>query len=467
MRTLRRPWLFFGAVSLLALTAACSGNLAGRNDNANTQASTVAETPDAIAEAAVITTGQIALKAAANNLYVSTGGTSNGLLKPNATATGATEKFAIQTNADGTVSLKSLANNLFVSIDNTAGGPLMANRPSVDTWEKFQLVSNTDGTVSFKSIITNGYVCAENGGASTLIANRGAIAGWEKFTTVAITGPVTTKSAKRGVAYDLRTAPDLSALKSGVSWWYNWGVGTSAPGGFTSSYGMDYVPMSWNGNNIANNGAVEAYLVAHPECKYLLVINEPNLADQANKTIAEVVTLWPQIEAIAQRHGVKIVGPALNWGTVNTVANPADPIAWLDGFFSQYRTKYSREPQVDAIAIHWYDYGLVGSGTGFLDSPTKLPKYGKKIWVTEFSNWHVGDGTAAIDTVAKQKEQMRQWVSWMETHAIVERYAWFTGRQPGNPHYISLFQNYGLGSAQGDGVLSELGQYYVSLPVGQ
>jgi len=230
---------------------------------------------------------------------------------------------------------------------------------------------------------------------------------------------------------------------------------------------MDYIPMSWNGNNIGIGGDVDKYLTDHPECRYLLVMNEPNFWDQANKTIAEVVALWPQIEAMAQKHGVKIVGPALNWGTVNSAANPSNPITWLDGFFAQFRARYGREPQVDALAFHWYDYGLVGSGTGFLDDPTKLPKYGKKIWVTEFANWHTALDGAQIDSVAKQKEQMRQWVSWMETHDIVERYAWFTGRQPGNPCFISIFQNYGLDASKGDGALSELGTYYVNLPVGQ
>lgn len=279
--------------------------------------------------------------------------------------------------------------------------------------------------------------------------------------------PPATKSAKRGIAYDLRTAADFAALKGGVSWWYNWGVGSNGPSGAPAAYGMAYIPMSWNGNNLAAGGQVDGYLAAHPEARYLLVINEPNLADQADLAVADVVALWPSLEALAQKHGVKIVGPALNWGTVNTTQNPADPIEWLDAFFSQYRTRYGKEPQVDALAFHWYDYGLVGGGTGFLDDPTKLPRYGKKIWVTEFANWHTKADGAQIDTVAKQKEQMRQWVSFMETHDIVERYAWFTGRWPGNPCFISLFQNTGLSAAQGDGVLSELGRYYLDLPAGK
>ena len=342
----------------------------------------------------------------------------------------------------------------YLSADLNAGATQLGNViiPNTGGWQTWQTVTQT------VTLPAGSYNFGINAGSGGYNLNWFSITGG---------GVAPTKSAKRGIAYDLQTSADLSALKSGVSWWYNWGAGTNAPAGYSSTYGMDYVPMSWNGNNIAIGGTVDTYLTAHPECKYLLVINEPNLADQSNLSLAQAVSMWPQIETLAQKHGVKIVGPAMNWGTVNTTANPANPITWLDGFFSLFQSTYGRQPQVDAIAFHWYDYGLVGGGTGFLDDPTKLPKYGKKIWVTEFANWHATVDGAQIDTVAKQKAQMQQWVSWMETHDLVERYSWFTGRQPNNPCFVSIFQNYNLGAAQGDGVLGELGQYYVSLPVGQ
>lgn len=341
-------------------------------------------------------------------------------------------------------------NGVYLSSDLNGGATQLGtvNVPNTGGWQAWTTVTQTvnlpAGNLNF----------GINGGSGGFNLN------W--FMITSKDNPPPQKSAKRGLAYDLQTPADLGALKNGVSWWYNWGVGTNAPANAASTYGMDYIPMSWNGNNVAMGGPMDSYLTAHPECKYLLVINEPNLGDQANLTIAQVVALWPQIEAVAQKHGVKIVGPAMNWGTMNTAANPADPIAWLDGFFAQFQAKFGRQPQVDALAFHWYDYGLVGGGTGFLDDPKKLPKYGKKVWVTEFSNWN-----AQISTTAQQKAQMQQWVSWMETHDIVERYAWFTGRLVGNAHADSIFQNSSQGAPQGDGVLSELGQYYVSLPVGQ
>jgi hypothetical protein len=76
--------------------------------------------------------------------------------------------------------------------------------------------------------------------------------------------------------------------------------------------------------------------------------------------------------------------------------------------------------------------------------------------VTEFANWHNGDGSAQIDTVAKQKAQMTEMVNVLENRADVVRYAWFTGRWSNDTHFSSL-----LGA---DGQLTELGRHYLSLP---
>ncbi|SMB79891.1 glycosyl hydrolase [Deinococcus hopiensis] len=258
------------------------------------------------------------------------------------------------------------------------------------------------------------------------------------------TGP---KSAKRGIAYDLSTAADLAALAPGVSWWYNWGSSPNAgaPQDAGSTYGMDFVPMLWNGN--FDVAAVEAKIRGNPAARYLLVLNEPNLTDQANLTPTQAADLWPRYEQVAADTGVKLVGPAMNWGTM---PGYSDPVVWLDAFYSAYRARNgNRDPRIDYLAFHWYDYGLASQ----LD---RLKKYGKPFWVTEFSNWHSGSDGAQIDTLAKQKAQMADMVATLESRSDVFRYAWFTGRWNSDAHFISL-----LGA---NGQLTELGKYYLSLP---
>ncbi len=255
-----------------------------------------------------------------------------------------------------------------------------------------------------------------------------------------------TKSAKRGIAYDLATAEDLQALSPGVSWWYGWGqkAKSTVPTDHVARYGMDVVPMLWRDFNAAD---IEAVLAADPSIKYLLLMNEPNLTDQANLTPQAAAQLWPSYEAVAAKTGVKLVGPAITWGTM---AGYADPVVWLDAFYAAYKAaNANRAPQIDYLAFHWYDYGLK-------DQLDRLLKYGKPFWVTEMANWHNGDGAARIDSVAKQKLQMAEMVKLCEDRADVLRYAWFTGRWDNDTHFTSL-----LGAT---GQLTELGQYYMGLP---
>jgi len=258
--------------------------------------------------------------------------------------------------------------------------------------------------------------------------------------------PPAPKSAKRGIAYDLATPEDLQALSLGVSWWYDWGQKPNAgvPADYATRYGMDFIPMLWRDFTASD---IEAYLAANPGIKYLLLLNEPNLTDQANLTPEAAAQLWPQYEAVAARTGVKLVGPAITWGTMSGYA---DPVVWLDAFHAAYAgANGGRAPQIDYLAFHWYDYGLK-------DQLDRLLKYGKPFWVTEMANWHSGDGTAQIDSVAKQKEQMADMVALCEGRGDVFRYAWFTGRWSSDTHFTSL-----LGA---NGELTELGSYYLSLP---
>ncbi|KPY16217.1 Uncharacterized protein ALO54_04879, partial [Pseudomonas syringae pv. philadelphi] len=125
------------------------------------------------------------------------------------------------------------------------------------------------------------------------------------------------KSAKRGIAYEIAQPADLSALSAGVSWWYNWSPKPHdrlASYDCASMYGVDFIPMVWNDN--VDDGQLKLYLQAHPAIRYLLVINEPNLLDQANMTPEAAARFWPRLEQIAAQTGVKLVGPAMNWGTM-------------------------------------------------------------------------------------------------------------------------------------------------------
>jgi hypothetical protein len=262
--------------------------------------------------------------------------------------------------------------------------------------------------------------------------------------------PKFNKSSKRGIAYNLTSVADMKALQSGVNWWYDWGILTNAPQNYYKTYEMEFVPMLWGGNTSDNDMLiVKTFILEHSEIKYLLVLNEPNLTDQANRTPAQAAADWLKYEKVVfdmagSGRTIYLVGPAMTWGTMSGYS---DPVKWLDAFYDAYKVaNQNREPKIDYLAFHWYDYGLSAQ----LD---RLKKYGKKIWITEMANWN-----SQINSYTKQKQQMQDMVNTCETRSDVFRYAWFIGR--GNfpdQHFTYLFTST-------DGQLSELGQYYLSLP---
>jgi len=92
----------------------------------------------------------------------------------------------------------------------------------------------------------------------------------------------------------------------------------------------------------------------------LLVLNEPNLTDQANRPPQQAADDWIIYERIIsdlanEGRDIKLVGPAMNWGTMSGYA---DPVIWLDAFYSAYHNKYGKDPLIDYLVFHWYDYGL-------------------------------------------------------------------------------------------------------------
>ncbi len=252
------------------------------------------------------------------------------------------------------------------------------------------------------------------------------------------------RSPKRGLAYALASPRDADALAPGVSWWYDWSP--FPPASLSAERRMAFVPMLWNGEFDA--ARVEAHLEANPSIREVLVLNEPNLVDQANHAPARAAAIWPRFESVAARTGVAIVGPALTWGTL---PGWEDPVAWMDAFLDAYRAaNRGRAPRIDALAFHWYDYGLDAQ----LD---RLAKYRKPLWVTEMANWHAAHGPRIL-TPEAQREQMTELVATCERRADVVRYAWFTGRWSPDPHHTSVLA--------GEGELTALGRHYVALPAG-
>ncbi len=248
---------------------------------------------------------------------------------------------------------------------------------------------------------------------------------------------------KRGVAYGHHSVADLAALASAVSWWYDWAPvpDDALASGAYRQYDVEFVPMVWGGSFDADQVAAEIPGGAVT----LLGFNEPNFFSQANLSPAQAAALWPQVEQIADQRNLELVSPAVNY--CGGGCHDTDPVRWLDDFFAA-----CSGCRVDAIAVHVY-VGCNPAGANHAQwLIEKVERYKAEfthpIWVTEF----------ACDDASSMQEQvefLRDAVTWLENEPRVVRYAWFSGRAD-NMKNVDL-----LG---GDGLLTELGNAYVSLP---
>ncbi|MET0401584.1 MAG: glycosyl hydrolase [Cystobacter sp.] len=262
---------------------------------------------------------------------------------------------------------------------------------------------------------------------------------------LAVTAQAQTKSAKRGLAYGYHSAEDMRALSPGISWWYNWAPTPEAgAASVASSVGVSFIPMVWGGT--PNADQLSANIPAGTQ--YLLGFNEPNFKSQANMTPSVAASRWAVLQEVARRRNLKLAAPAVNY-CGNCVSEGGvtftDPVVYLDAFFAA-----CTNCQVDYVAVHWYacDLSALKWYIGL------FKKYNKPIWLTEFA---CGDRPHDQITLEVQKKYMTDAVAYLENEPAVFRYSWFSGRNNEIPN-INL-----LGAS---GVLTELGQLYVSLPAG-
>ena len=262
------------------------------------------------------------------------------------------------------------------------------------------------------------------------------------------------RSFKRGFGDNsLYYVEDLEALKTGCTWYYNWG---NEPEGAVQNFvgstkGIEFIPQAWSSYD-ANK--LRAYYKAHPEDRYLLGFNEPNFPDQAAMLPSEAAVKWHELEQLAKELNLILVGPAMNYAGKplkdGKIWNPYD---WMDAFIAAYKEKYGTEPHYDYTAVHAY-MDQADAMMTIVDGFAK--KYGKKVWLTEFCAWEDPNITAEA-----QQEYMIDKVKALETDDNVYRYAWFKARNANKYPYYNLL--YYPTKKIAKGTLTALGFAYVHM----
>ena len=249
------------------------------------------------------------------------------------------------------------------------------------------------------------------------------------------------QSPKRGIAYGNNSVADLTALKPGISWWYNWG--SSPENDINANYeslGVEYVPMAWGK---VSDAELQAFIDRiKPGAKYLLAFNEPNFNDGAKLTPQEAVNAWVNVEKIAAAKNLEIVSASPAYNGPNNYGGFSDPVAWHDQFFL-----LCPNCKVDYIAFHTYDSssGAVIGVTG------NLKKYNRPVWVTEFAN-------RVIQSAEDKTKFMKEIITSFENDPDIYRYSWFTGRVPAE--WVDMQEGQLL--APQSGVLKPIGTEYIN-----
>jgi hypothetical protein len=217
----------------------------------------------------------------------------------------------------------------------------------------------------------------------------------------------TVTSERKGVSTWNFTGVQQALAESGASWYYNWGA---TPNGITAPAGVSYVPMIWGAASVTAATLAQAGQEGH----VLLGFNEPDLAGQANMSVAQALALWPRLMAT----GMTLGSPAV-------AAGAATPGGWLDQFMAGARARGYR---VDFITVHWYG-GDFRTGPAVQELESYLQaiyaRYHLPIWVTEFALTSYSGGTATFPTQAQQAAFLTAATTMLDGLSYVQRYAWF------------------------------------------
>jgi hypothetical protein len=202
---------------------------------------------------------------------------------------------------------------------------------------------------------------------------------------------------------------DAALAASGASWYYDW---SATPNGISTPSGTEFVPMIKTAADVNTATLNEV----KQEGKYLLGFNEPDVADQANMSVAQALSLWPKLEAT----GMELGSPVVSGGSNSTTS-------WFGQFMQGAQ---ARGYQVNFITLHWY-------GQNDWTSPTEnvnilrnylietYDLYHLPIWITEFSLINFDSSAPTYPTSAQEAAFLTAATKMLTGLPFVQRYAWY------------------------------------------
>ena len=171
---------------------------------------------------------------------------------------------------------------------------------------------------------------------------------------------------------------------------------------------LEYIPQVRVGNQAPQ---IEQFLSSIPKQKlnYFNTFNEPDIASQANMSVADAVALWKQYVLPAKaKFGFQLGSPSMS----------SDPKgkAWLQEFFAAL----GGSDGIDFVVVHWYgtDMSQLAGYLGDMHSTFQKP-----LWLTEFA--YTSMRTEAPAEISQVEDFMKQTIPFLDGCDFVERYAYF------------------------------------------
>jgi len=265
---------------------------------------------------------------------------------------------------------------------------------------------------------------------------------------------------KRGVAYNFNTPAndgditraDVELLAPGVRWFYNWSPRINYPhvDEAIRGHNLTFIPQIWNDDWDFDTvlADLRVILAEHPGIQWIMAYNEPNLVDQANLTPEQAARDWPRFVRLARELDLKIISPAMNFGTMPGFG---DPLVWLTEFFAHPNVDID---DIHAIRIHTY----MSHGGALKWYVEQFKRWGLPIWVTEFCAWYYATSEEF------QMNFMSEALTYLELNPWVEKYFWFIpkGGWAGTHNENHPFHH--LLTVTNPPQLTPLGVVYVNMP---
>ena len=223
------------------------------------------------------------------------------------------------------------------------------------------------------------------------------------------------KSPKRGIGISNQWTEKWASLLDSLnpSWHYSWNHSVLEE----HPEGLEFVPQFWGKNSVTlENVRMLKPFILSGKVKYIIGFNEPELESQANMSLEEAIQKWIELETFLKSEDlfdkVELVSPAVAFNYEN----------WLIPFLDQ---ALELGLKIDYIALHGYteNYEVNAYLNRLNNRFATLERYGKQIWLKEFSVRSIGNETNTPDNVLTFMQAV---LPELENYDWIFRYAWFS-----------------------------------------